>query len=52
MFTELSKKNSKKEVQEIVKTYLPKFKAINKINADSVIIGTIDLEFWMEEKMK
>lgn len=52
MFNELAKRNSKKEVIQIVGLYKSKFKELNKSNADQVIQGTIDLDFWMNEKLK
>ncbi len=52
MFNELAKKNSKKEIVQIVTSYRPKFKLLSKQNADDVIQGTIDLDYWMAEKLK
>lgn len=52
MFNELAKKNSKKEIVQIVTSYRPKFKTLSKSNADDVIQGTIDLDYWMEGKIK
>ena len=52
MFGDLQKKNQPQQVREIVAAYLPKFQALNKLNSDSVITGSIDLEYWMEGKLK
>ncbi len=52
MFSELYKKNDKKSVQAILALYYPKFEKLNKVNSESVIMGTIDLSYWMEQKMK
>jgi tetratricopeptide (TPR) repeat protein len=52
MFGELSKHNSKKQMQEILRAYYPKFAELNKENSESVIIGTIDLQYWIEQKLK
>lgn len=52
MFNELAKRNTKGEVTEIVIRYKPKFKALVKSYADDVIQGTIDLDYWMSEKLK
>lgn len=52
MFIDLAKTPAKKEVQQIIKNYQPKFQALNQMNSDSVIMGTIDLDYWMEQKLK
>lgn len=52
MFNELTRHNSKQDVQRILKNYHPKFTALNQLNSDSVIMGTIDLDLWMTSRMK
>jgi hypothetical protein len=52
LFTELARHNDPKEVKQIVKKYLPVVKKLNREDADGVIIGTIDLRYWMEAKLK
>lgn len=51
MFGELTRRNSKQDVQRILKSYYPKFTALNQLNSDSVIMGTIDLDLWMTDRM-
>ncbi len=52
MFTELSKNNSKADIKRIVSNYKPQFEELNKLNADSVLQGTIDLDYWMLKKLQ
>lgn len=47
MFGELARKNSRQDIQKILQQYKPQFIELNKLNSDTVIMGTIDLESWI-----
>jgi tetratricopeptide (TPR) repeat protein len=52
MFTELTRKNSKQDKTRIFTEYGPKVIALNEINQESVLIGTLDLYKWMSERLQ
>ncbi len=51
LFSELNKHRGKDEEKQIIKKHLPMVKKLNRMDSDGVILGTIDLRFWMEGKL-
>jgi tetratricopeptide (TPR) repeat protein len=50
MFLELTKANSNHQIAKVTKKYIPKFIDLNDTNAESVLIGTLELNYWLEMK--
>jgi len=51
MILELVKFDSDKHVRKVAEKYSSKFELLNKISAESVVIGTLELHYWLASKL-